>query len=114
VNQATAHLAGSQNINDELKREAAIATLSKQAKSALLLHRVREHKKKTMLAFFFLLSLICLVADIFIGSQGLTLSQVIGGILSPQTSDLATRIIADGAVYWWCISISWRTNANDT
>jgi len=93
VNQATAPLADSQNINDELKREAAIATLSKQAKSALLLHRIREHKKKTMLAFFFLLSLICLVADIFIGSQGLTLSQVIGGILSPQTSDLATRII---------------------
>ena len=75
------------------KIETTVVHLSPQAKAALALHRLREQKKKTMLGIFFLLSILCLIADIFIGSQGLTLAQVINGIFRPQHSELATQII---------------------
>lgn len=83
----------SQNRERDEKSEIAIQPLGSKAKSALVLHRAREYKKKAMLGFFFLLSIICLVADILIGSQGLTLSQVLHGIFYPVSSDLATQII---------------------
>ncbi|PSV49721.1 FecCD family ABC transporter permease [Photobacterium indicum] len=59
----------------------------------LTAHRARNQKKKIALAVFFVMSIICLVADILIGSQGLTLDQVLNGIFHPSSSDIASRII---------------------
>lgn len=64
-----------------------------EMRQALSLHRVRTRKKKVALGIFFVLSLVFVVADILIGSQGLTLSQVLNGIFHPSTSDVASRII---------------------
>ncbi|WP_315902033.1 iron ABC transporter permease [Photobacterium rosenbergii] len=61
--------------------------------AALHQHRARNQKKKIALAGFFILSLICVVADILIGSQGLTLTQVLAGIFHPAASDIASRVI---------------------
>ena len=60
---------------------------------ALTLHRLRIKRKKLALFIFFLLSLVGLIADILIGSQGLTLTQVISAIFHPSSSDIASRII---------------------
>ncbi|AGH81514.1 ABC transporter [Psychromonas sp. CNPT3] len=68
-------------------------TVSQSVHDALTLHRARESKKKIMLMVFFLLSIICLIADILIGSQGLTLAQVLQAIFHPASSDIASRII---------------------
>ncbi|MEH6530990.1 MAG: iron ABC transporter permease [Photobacterium frigidiphilum] len=59
----------------------------------LTAHRARNQKKKVALAVFFVMSIICLIADILIGSQGLTLDQVLNGIFHPSSSDIASRII---------------------
>lgn len=59
----------------------------------LTAHRARNQKKKIALAVFFIMSIICLIADILIGSQGLTLDQVLNGIFHPSSSDIASRII---------------------
>lgn len=59
----------------------------------LTAHRARNQKKKIALAVFFVMSIICLIADILIGSQGLTLDQVLNGIFHPSSSDIASRII---------------------
>jgi len=59
----------------------------------LTAHRARNQKKKIALAAFFVMSIICLIADILIGSQGLTLDQVLNGIFHPSSSDIASRII---------------------
>ncbi|PSU24539.1 iron-siderophore ABC transporter permease [Photobacterium phosphoreum] len=56
-------------------------------------HNTRNRNKKVALATFFVLSIICVIADIFIGSQGLTFSQVIQALIHPQTSDIASKII---------------------
>ncbi|MGX9415823.1 FecCD family ABC transporter permease [Vibrio sp. WJH972] len=68
-------------------------TLMNEASDALNLHYMRARKKRIALAVFFVLSIVCLIADILIGSQGLTLSQVIRGIFDPASSDIASRII---------------------
>ena len=60
---------------------------------ALLAHQRRIRKKKLALGGLFVLSLVCLVADIFIGSQGLTFYEVLQGIVKPSTVDLTTSII---------------------
>jgi iron complex transport system permease protein len=59
----------------------------------LTAHRARNQKKKIALAVFFIMSIICLIADILIGSQGLTLDQVLNGIFHPSSSDIASRLI---------------------
>ena len=82
-----------QTIESRLSNETATEIIGSKVQSALALHRAREYKKKITLAVFFLLSIVCLIADILIGSQGLTLSQVLNGIFQPSTSDLATQII---------------------
>ncbi|WP_240791419.1 iron ABC transporter permease [Psychromonas sp. SP041] len=64
-----------------------------QINDALSEHRSRLKKKKLALVFFFLLSLVGLVADILIGSHGLTLSQVMTGIFTPEASDIVTQTI---------------------
>ncbi|PSU92910.1 iron-siderophore ABC transporter permease [Photobacterium kishitanii] len=56
-------------------------------------HKIRNRNKKVALICFFVLSIICVVADIFIGSQGLTFSQVIHALIHPQSSDIASKII---------------------
>ena len=56
-------------------------------------HNTRNRNKKLALAIFFVLSILCVIADIFIGSQGLTFSQVIHALIHPQTSDIASKII---------------------
>ncbi|OBU17083.1 iron-siderophore ABC transporter permease [Photobacterium aquimaris] len=65
--------------------------------SALLLelntHNTRNRNKKVALAIFLVLSIVCVIADIFIGSQGLTFTQVIHALIHPQTSDIASKII---------------------
>ena len=65
--------------------------------SALLLelntHNTRNRNKKLALAIFLVLSIVCVIADIFIGSQGLTFTQVIHALIHPQTSDIASKII---------------------
>lgn len=60
---------------------------------ALTVHHLRIKKKKLALLIFFLLSLIGLIADILIGSHGLTLSQVLSGIFHPDSSDIVTQTI---------------------
>ncbi|SMY34272.1 Hemin transport system permease protein HmuU [Photobacterium malacitanum] len=65
--------------------------------NALLLelntHNTRNRNKKVALAIFLVLSIVCVIADIFIGSQGLTFTQVIHALIHPQTSDIASKII---------------------
>ncbi|MCP4955432.1 MAG: iron ABC transporter permease [Photobacterium aquimaris] len=65
--------------------------------SALLLelntHNTRNRNKKVALAIFLVLSIVCVIADIFIGSQGLTFTQVIHALIHPQTSDITSKII---------------------
>lgn len=56
-------------------------------------HNIRNRNKKVALAVFLVLSIICVIADIFIGSQGLTFTQVIHALIHPQTSDIASKII---------------------
>ncbi|GAD78817.1 FecCD family ABC transporter permease [Vibrio ezurae] len=75
------------------QQHIAPPNIGSEAQSALLHHRRRERKKILMLGVFFLLSIVFLVADILIGSQGLTLSQVLNGIFYAKNSDLATQII---------------------
>ncbi|WP_240432730.1 iron ABC transporter permease [Vibrio halioticoli] len=75
------------------RQKTAPPSIGSEAESALAFHRTRERKKVTMLGVFFILSIVFLVADILIGSQGLTLSQVLNGIFYPKNSDLATQII---------------------
>ena len=60
---------------------------------ALLEHKRRLQKKKIALAVFALLSVFCLVADIFIGSQGLGFAEVLRGIVNPSSVDVGTGII---------------------
>jgi len=74
-------------------RHSTSQQLSNKARGALQLYRAREYKKKIMLGIFFLLSVVCLIADILIGSQGLTLLQVLNGIFYPLSSELATQVI---------------------
>ncbi|MEC6815164.1 iron ABC transporter permease [Photobacterium toruni] len=56
-------------------------------------HNIRNRNKKVALAAFLVLSIICVIADIFIGSQGLTFTQVIHALIHPQTSNIASKII---------------------
>ncbi|MEC6798225.1 iron ABC transporter permease [Photobacterium sp. S4TG1] len=56
-------------------------------------HNIRNRNKKMALAIFLVLSILCVIADIFIGSQGLTFTQVIHALIHPQTSDIASKII---------------------
>lgn len=83
---ATADSASNPSVPDNSRAEH-------EMKQALSLHRARTRKKKVALGIFFVLSLVFVVADILIGSQGLTLSQVLNGIFHPSTSDVASRII---------------------
>lgn len=59
----------------------------------LNIHNTRNRNKKVALAIFLVLSIVCVIADIFIGSQGLTFTQVIHALIHPQTSDIASKII---------------------
>lgn len=59
----------------------------------LAAHRTRNQKKKIALAIFFVMSIVCLIADILIGSQGLSLYQVLNAIFHPLSSDIVSRII---------------------
>lgn len=74
---------------NELAKKAHNAELS----SALALHHLRLKRKKLALCVFFLLSIVGLIADILIGSHGLTFTQVIHGIFFPNSSDIASRTI---------------------
>ncbi|OAN11088.1 iron-siderophore ABC transporter permease [Photobacterium jeanii] len=56
-------------------------------------HLARNNKKKVALAAFFVLSIVCVIADVLIGSQGLTLSEVIKAIFDPSHSPIAGQII---------------------
>ncbi|MEZ8092487.1 FecCD family ABC transporter permease [Photobacterium swingsii] len=56
-------------------------------------HLARNNKKKVALAAFFILSIVCVVADVFIGSQGLTFAAVIQAIFDPSYSTIASKII---------------------
>ncbi|MGR5150687.1 FecCD family ABC transporter permease [Photobacterium swingsii] len=56
-------------------------------------HLARNNKKKVALAAFFILSIVCVVADVFIGSQGLTFAAVIQAIFDPSHSTIASKII---------------------
>jgi len=60
---------------------------------ALAIHYSRIKKKKFALVILFLLSIIGLLADILIGSHGLTLSQVLTGVFHPMASDIVTQTI---------------------
>ncbi|MGF1725384.1 FecCD family ABC transporter permease [Photobacterium nomapromontoriensis] len=60
---------------------------------ALDVHHRRSQKKNIALTLFLLLSVMCLLADIIIGSHGLSFSQVVSGVFAPSHSDIATRII---------------------
>lgn len=66
---------------------------SEQVQNALAVHHSRERRKKITLFIFFLLSIVCLIADILIGSQGLTLAKVLGAIFDPSHSDMTSRVI---------------------
>ncbi|ETX12418.1 iron-siderophore ABC transporter permease [Marinomonas ushuaiensis DSM 15871] len=69
------------------------STESEQVKNALTVHHTRERRKKITLVIFFLLSIVCLIADILIGSQGLTLGKVLNAIFHPASSDITSSII---------------------
>ena len=61
--------------------------------SELKTHNTRNRKKKVALATFFLLSILFLIADILIGSQGLSLSNVLSAIFTPESSTFESRVI---------------------
>ncbi|MGF1691080.1 FecCD family ABC transporter permease [Photobacterium kagoshimensis] len=56
-------------------------------------HFARNNKKKVALAAFFILSIVCVIADVLIGSQGLTLGAVIQAIFDPAHASIASKII---------------------
>nr|WP_261858731.1 iron ABC transporter permease [Photobacterium sanguinicancri] len=56
-------------------------------------HLARNNKKKVALAAFFILSIVCVIADVFIGSQGLAFTEVIQAIFDPSHSAIASKII---------------------
>ncbi len=61
--------------------------------SELATHLIRNKKKRIALIIFIFLSIICLIADVLIGSQGLTLFNVINAIFHPQSADVTSRVI---------------------
>ena len=72
-----------------VKEESKINQLTE----ALTIHHSRLKKKKLALVVLFFLSLIGLIADVLIGSHGLTLGQVISGVFNPASSDIVTQTI---------------------
>ncbi|MEL0637490.1 iron ABC transporter permease [Marinomonas sp. TI.3.20] len=78
----------SEHTNEFIKK-----TLDAELSHALTRHHLRIKRKKLALFGFFLLSIIGLIADILIGSHGLTLTQVLGAIFHPASSDIASRTI---------------------
>ncbi|WP_227000368.1 iron ABC transporter permease [Photobacterium damselae] len=60
---------------------------------ALKVHQARNRNKKVALAAFFVMSIVFLITDILIGSQGLTLHQVLSALFHPTSSSIASRII---------------------
>ncbi|WP_413283646.1 FecCD family ABC transporter permease [Vibrio sp. MA40-2] len=77
----------------KLRQSNGEDTLLSGKRQALKKHNARARKKKVALGAFFLLSVVCLIADILIGSQGLTLAQVLNGVFHPASSDIASRVI---------------------
>lgn len=80
------------NVKGNMSAEIQTA-LTQSTYKALKQHNERAQNKKIALFIFFVLSIVCLIADIFIGSQGLTLSQVLNGLFHPALSDMASRVI---------------------
>ncbi|MGR5281285.1 FecCD family ABC transporter permease [Photobacterium damselae] len=60
---------------------------------ALKVHHARNRNKKVALTAFFVMSIVFLITDILIGSQGLTLHQVLSALFHPTSSSIASRII---------------------
>lgn len=56
-------------------------------------HYTRARNKKIALIVLVILSVICVIADVLIGSQGLSFSQVITAIFSPSHSAIASKVI---------------------
>ena len=74
-------------------RDHTVPVISEPIRGALTVHWNRERKKKVALVIFFFLTIVFLIADILIGSQGLTLSTVLQTLFDPTGSDIADRII---------------------
>ncbi len=60
---------------------------------SLLIHYRKNKRKQWALVIFFILTICGLIADIVIGSHGLTLHQVLMAIFYPSHSSLSSRII---------------------
>nr|WP_255721185.1 MULTISPECIES: iron ABC transporter permease [unclassified Photobacterium] len=56
-------------------------------------HHIRSRNKKIALISLAILSVLCVIVDVLIGSQGLSFSQVIQAIFSPSQSAIASRVI---------------------
>ncbi|WP_318504163.1 FecCD family ABC transporter permease [Photobacterium leiognathi] len=56
-------------------------------------HYTRARNKKIALIVLVILSVLCVIADVLIGSQGLSFSQVITAIFSPTHSAMASKVI---------------------
>ncbi|WP_318486450.1 FecCD family ABC transporter permease [Photobacterium leiognathi] len=56
-------------------------------------HYTRARNKKIALIVLVILSVLCVIADVLIGSQGLSFSQVITAIFSPTHSVMASKVI---------------------
>ncbi|MBP2701252.1 FecCD family ABC transporter permease [Photobacterium lucens] len=56
-------------------------------------HYTRARNKKIALIVLVILSVLCVIADVLIGSQGLSFNQVITAIFSPSHSAIASKVI---------------------
>ncbi|PSU98395.1 iron-siderophore ABC transporter permease [Photobacterium leiognathi subsp. mandapamensis] len=56
-------------------------------------HYTRARNKKIALIVLVILSVLCVIADVLIGSQGLSFSQVMTAIFSPTHSTMASKVI---------------------